>query len=316
MIPTYQQLKQALEETSKHVHKTPVLQSRLLDKACNAKVYLKAENFQKMGAFKMRGASYAISCLSKAQKKKGVATHSSGNFAQAVSLAAAVQGINAYLVMPQNAPEVKKAAVIDYGGKVIESGNAVLDREKMLEEVLVKTGATFVHPSNDMNVILGNGSAAAELIEAIPQLDMVLCPVGGGGLLAGTALAVHYFASGTLCYGVEPKNADDAHRSFHSGTIQPSINPDTIADGLRTCLGDRNFPIIQSFVEDIILVSEEEIKHALRFVMERLKIVIEPSSAVAVAGVLNNPDLVANKNIGIILSGGNVDLLQLSSLLC
>ena len=294
-----------------YIHKTPVLTSHLLNDLAGAELYFKCENFQKMGAFKMRGAANAILQLSAAQKLKGVVTHSSGNFAQAVSLAAKNCGIKAYIVMPKNAPKVKKEAVIGYGGIVIESESTPVAREQKAEEVVNETGATFIHPSNDIPVIIGQGTATIELLNLHPNLNFVLAPVGGGGLIAGTALAAHYFGKNCQTIAGEPLKVNDAYRSFKSGIIESNESTNTIADGLRTQLGTNNFPIIQKYVSDIICVSEPEIIEAMKLIWERLKIVVEPSSAVAFAAVLHDKIRFKNKKIGIILSGGNVDLANL-----
>ena len=293
------------------VHRTPVLQSRLLNALSGAELYFKCENFQRMGAFKMRGAINAISQLSAQQRAKGVVTHSSGNFAQAVALAAAELGVPAYIVMPSSAPQVKKTAVIGYGGKVSVSEPTLAAREAMASKIQGETGATFLHPSNDIPVILGQGTAAIELLEDHPELEVVLTPVGGGGLLAGTALAAHYYGNGCKVYAGEPMKADDAYRSLRSGKIETNESTNTLADGLRTQLGDNNFPIIQQLVEDIIRVEEDEIVAAMRLIWERMKIIIEPSCAVPFAAVLKRPELFAGKRVGIVLSGGNVDLNEL-----
>ena len=294
-----------------YIHQTPVLTSHLLNDLAGAELFFKCENFQKMGAFKMRGAANAILQLSGAQKLKGVVTHSSGNFAQAVALAAKSCGIKAYIVMPKNAPKVKKEAVIGYGGIVIESESTPVAREQKAEEVVNETGATFIHPSNDIPVIIGQGTATIELLNLHPNLNFVLAPVGGGGLIAGTALAAHYFGKNCQTIAGEPLKVNDAYRSFKSGIIESNESTNTIADGLRTQLGTNNFPIIQKYVSDIICVSEPEIIEAMKLIWERLKIVVEPSSAVAFAAVLHDKIRFKNKKIGIILSGGNVDLANL-----
>jgi len=295
-----------------YIHKTPVLSSQLINEIAGCNVFFKCENFQKMGAFKMRGATNAILNLSEEERNKGVVTHSSGNFAQALSLAANKIGIDAYIVMPKNAPQVKKNAVKEYKGNIIESESTPIAREQMAEKVKQETGATFIHPSNDDDVIHGQGTAAIELLEEQPQLDYIFTPVGGGGLIAGTALAAKYFSDKCKVIGGEPKNVDDAYRSLLSGKIEYNDgNSTTIADGLRTFLGDRNFPIIKEGVEKIIRVEEEEIINAMKLIWERMKIIIEPSSAVAFAALLKNKEDFKNKEVGIIISGGNVDITNL-----
>ena len=311
MIPSQQDVQQAFERVVSHVHQTPVLTSRLLDELSGASIFFKCENFQKMGAFKMRGAINAILQLPQADRAKGVVTHSSGNFAQAVSLAAKNLGIPAHIVMPNNAPQVKKDAVISYGGIIYESEATIAARQTMASQIQDKTGATFLHPSNDIDVILGQGTAAIELLQKHPSLQCIITPVGGGGLLAGSALAAKYFGSSVSIYGGEPLNADDAYRSFHSGEIQYNSQVHTIADGLRTHLGDKNFPIIKTLVTDIIRVEEQEIIAAMKLLWERLKIIIEPSCAVPFAALLKDKKTFAGKKVGIVLSGGNVDLTSL-----
>ena len=302
---------QVHERIKPYIHHTPVLTSRLINTIATANLYFKCENFQKMGAFKMRGATSAIMQLSENQKSKGVVTHSSGNFAQALSLAAQSLGVPAYIVMPKTAPQVKKDAVKDYGGAIIECEPTLEAREQTAKEIEQTKGATFIHPSNDLNVILGQGTAAKELLEDHPNLDYIFTPVGGGGLIAGTAIAVKYFGTNCKLIGGEPMEADDAFRSLKSGKIESNTTTDTIADGLKTQLGSINFPIIKQGVQQIIRVEEYEIKQAMRLIWERLKIVCEPSSAVALAAMLKEKRTFTNKNIGIIISGGNVDLSNL-----
>lgn len=305
-------LEKVLERIKPHIHRTPVLSSTLINEMLQTSIWFKCENFQKMGAFKMRGATNAILNLSEERKKKGVVTHSSGNFAQALSLAAKKLNVPAYIVMPDSAPEVKKAAVRTYEGKITECPSTLKDREETARKIQEETGATFVHPSNDIDVILGQGTAAMELLQDQPDLDYIICPVGGGGLIAGTALAVKFFGNKCKCIGGEPIEADDAWRSMQSGKIENNDVAHTIADGLKTQLGDKNFPIILENVEEIIRVSEEEIKFALRLIWERMKIIVEPSSAVALAAIIKQSDRFKHKKIGVVISGGNVDLNRLS----
>ena len=293
---------------SPYVHNTPILTSTLLEEMSGVKLLFKCENFQKMGAFKMRGATNAIMQLTKEQQERGVVTHSSGNFAQALSLAAKNLGVSAYIVMPNNAPKVKKEAVLAYGGIVTDCEPNIKAREKAAQEIVDAKGATFIHPSNDLDVILGNATAAMELLEVHPDLDVIVSPVGGGGLLAGTALAAHYFGNHCLVIGAEPQAADDAYRSLKSGQIETNNSADTVADGLRTQLGDVNFPILQKHVDRIIRVEEHEILKAMKILWERLKIVVEPSSAIVFAAVLKEKAYFEGKQVGIIISGGNVDL--------
>ena len=306
-----EELNQALARVQPYVHNTPVLTSTLLNRLSGAEIFFKCENFQRMGAFKMRGAVNAILQLPESTRKNGVVTHSSGNFAQALSLAAKSLGIPAYIVMPQNAPEAKKAAVADYGGDIVLCPPTLKDREETAQQIVEDKKATFIHPSNDRNVILGQGTAAHELLKAYPHLDYIITPVGGGGLLAGTALAAHFFGKECLTLAGEPLEADDAYRSLKSGKIESNTTVNTIADGLKTELGDQNFPVIQKHVKEIIRVDESEIKNAMKLIYERMKIVVEPSSAVAFAALLQKPQDFKNKRVGIILSGGNVDLSNL-----
>lgn len=298
-----------------HIHHTPVLTSKMLNQISGASLYFKCENFQRMGAFKMRGAVHAILQLSEEQKKKGVITHSSGNFAQALSLAAKTLGIKATIVMPENAPAVKKEAVKGYGGNIVECESTAIARELLAEKLVNETGATFIHPSNDLNVIIGQGTAAMELLEEIEGIKNIVTPVGGGGLIAGTALAANYFGKNVSVFGGEPEAMDDAYRSLESGKIETNApGATTIADGLRTNLGDINFPVIKEYVKEIIPVSENEIKEALQLIWERMKIIVEPSSAVALAAVLKRKDLFRNSRTGIIMSGGNVELKAISAI--
>ena len=291
-----------------HIHRTPVLSSRAINKISGADIQFKCENFQRGGAYKIRGATNAVLQLSDAQKKNGVVTHSSGNFAQALSLAAKSAGTEGFIVMPSNAPKVKKDAVREYGGEIIESGPEPMAREAMADKVLGEKQAVFIHPSNDEQVIVGQGTAAMELLEDHPDLDYIIVPVGGGGLIAGTALAAHHFGNACQVIGAEPFAVDDAFRSLKSGKIESNETTDTIADGLKTQLGDKSFPIIHKHVDTIIRVTEKEIVNAMRLIWERMKIVVEPSSAVALAAVLSEKDRFADKKVGIVVSGGNVDL--------
>ncbi len=294
-----------------YIYNTPILTSRLINEIVGADLFFKCENFQRMGAFKMRGATNAIMQLTEKQKSFGVITHSSGNFAQALSLAAQSLGVKATIVMPSTAPKVKKDAVIGYGGNIIECEPTLQAREKLVQQIVVDKGATFIHPSNDLDVILGQGTACKELLESQPDLDYVFTSVGGGGLIAGTALSAHYFGNNCKVIGGEPIEADDAYRSLQSGVIEHNVTTNTIADGLKTELGDINFPIIQKYVSRIILVSEKEIVNAMRLIWERMKIVVEPSSSVALAAIIKEKHVFKNKKIGVIISGGNVDLNKL-----
>jgi len=308
MSPSLDDIRQAAQRIRPYAHRTPVLTCENLNRQVGAQVFLKCENLQKVGAFKFRGACNATYALTDEEAVRGVATHSSGNHAQALALAARMRGIPAYIVMPGNAPDVKKAAVAGYGGQITFCEPTLEARESTLDRIRQKTGATVIHPYNNERVIAGQGTAALELLEDVPDLEVIIAPVGGGGLLSGTALAAKGLDPRTRVIAGEPEMADDAYRSMQAGQIIPSVNPKTIADGLLTSLGTLTFPIIQKHVEQIVTVSEAGIVAAMKFVWERAKIVIEPSSAVAV-GVLweRKVDLTGLK-VGIIISGGNVDL--------
>ncbi|HHM21360.1 MAG TPA: pyridoxal-phosphate dependent enzyme [Bacteroidetes bacterium] len=297
-----------------YIHRTPVLTSRAVNQLSGASVFFKCENFQKMGAFKMRGAANAILRLKEEERARGVATHSSGNFAQAVALAAQMLGVKAYIVMPSDSPKVKKEAVKGYGGQITECAPTLSAREERVQEVIRKTGATFIHPYNDFDVIAGQATVAMELLEEVPGLHFVIAPVGGGGLAAGTVLAAHFFSEMTKVVGAEPLGAGDAQQSLARGHIVLQTNPQTIADGLRTSLGDKTFPLLKKYLQRIILVEEHDIVHAMRLFMQRMKIVAEPSGAVPLAALLKDKEAFAGKKAGLIVSGGNVDLNQLGRL--
>ncbi len=300
------------ERISSYINKTPILTSGLINKIVPAKLYFKCENFQKMGAFKMRGATNAILQLSNEQKQKGIITHSSGNFAQAIALAAKSLNIKAYLVMPNNAAEVKKRAVRNYGGEIIECIPTLEGRESTTKKIIEEKGVTFVHSYNDINVIMGNATAGKELLEECPNLDCIIVPVGGGGLISGVALSASVFGNNCSVIGAEPLNVDDAYRSLLKGKIVPNKpTADTVADGLKTILGEVTFNIIRKYVEEIIRVTEREIINAMQLIWERMKIIIEPSSAVTLAAVLKSKQKFENKKVGLLLSGGNVDLSHL-----
>jgi len=273
-----------------------------------AKLYFKCENLQKAGAFKSRGACNAIFSLDEIQLRRGVCTHSSGNHAQALARAARLRNARAYIVMPETSPAVKVAGVKSYGGSITFCKPTLAAREETLRHIAEKHGALEIHPYNDLRIICGQATAAMELIEQTDKLDIIMAPVGGGGLLSGTALATKYFSRGTRIIAGEPEMANDAYRSFHNGVFVPSKNPKTIADGLLTSLGSLTFPIIMEYVDDIVCCSEESIVRAMRLIWERMKIVIEPSSAVPLACILEGKVNVKGKRAGIILSGGNVDM--------
>ncbi|MGB7062075.1 MAG: pyridoxal-phosphate dependent enzyme [Candidatus Zixiibacteriota bacterium] len=306
--PNLREVKATHERIGPYINQTLVLTCTSLDGMVGARLFFKCENFQKTGAFKFRGACNAVFLLSDKEASRGVVTHSSGNFAAALALAARERGITARIVMPSNAPAVKVAAVKGYGGIITFCEPTLKSREKTAEKVIEKTGATFIHPYNDHHIIAGQGTASLELLEEIPDLDFLLAPVGGGGLLSGTAITAKGLNPRIKVIGCEPKNADDAYRSMKAGRIIPSENPNTIADGLRTSLGDKTFPIIRDLVDRILLATEEEIIKAMRLIFERMKIVAEPSAAVPLAVLLSDQLNVAKKRVGIIVSGGNVDL--------
>ena len=308
--PSLESIKEAHKKIASYIHYTPLLTSESINQMTNAEVYFKCENFQKVGAFKARGAMNAVLSLQKEELLKGVCTHSSGNHAQALALAARENGSKAFIVMPRTSPKVKKDAVIGYGAKVIECEPTLEAREATVEQVIQQTGAVFIHPYNNYDVIAGQATAAKEIVEELQgsSLDYLLTPVGGGGLLSGTALAAHFLSPTTKVIGCEPKGADDAYQSFIKKRFIPSRNPKTIADGLLTSLGDKTFEIILKHVDQILTVSDTQILEALYLTWERMKIVIEPSSAVCLAAVLNNKELFHGKRVGIILSGGNVDI--------
>lgn len=311
VVPSKDQIVSAARRIAFGIHRTPILESAFLNGRFQTSLFFKCENFQKVGAFKSRGAVNAVFSLDDEEAKKGVATHSSGNHAQALARAAALRKIPAYIVMPDNAPRVKIDAVKGYGGIITFCRPTLEARESTLQKVVAGTGAVEIHPYDNLKVIEGQATAAMELLEEHPGLDIILCPVGGGGLLSGTALAAHYFSDTTRVIACEPAGADDAFRSFKSGKLVLSVEPKTIADGLLTSLGKITFPIIRKFVDDIVTVKEESIIESMRLIFERMKIVVEPSSAVPLAAVLENKIDVKGKRVGIILSGGNVDLSHL-----
>jgi threonine dehydratase len=306
--PKLEQILDAAARIAPYLRRTPVYTSSSLDAMSGATLFFKCENLQKAGAFKARGATNAVFSLTDREAEPGVATHSSGNHAAALALAARLRGIKAYVVMPENAPAVKQRAVAGYGAEIARCRPTLAAREEKLREVIARTGAAVVHPYDDERVIAGQGTAALELCDEVPDLDVVIAPVGGGGLLSGTALAVRGVSPGTCVLGAEPEMADDAFRSMQAGRIIPSAYPETVADGLRTSLGELTFPIIQQYVDAIVTVSEADIIAAMRLTWERMKLLIEPSAAVPLAAILSGRAVPAGKRVGIILSGGNVDL--------
>jgi threonine dehydratase len=301
-------IESAAERIAPYIHTTPILTNKSINDLFGVDLYFKCENFQKIGAFKIRGGMNASLQLSTEQLSKGVATHSSGNHAQALAFAAKMLGIKAYIVMPESSPQVKVDAVKGYGAEVTICASNQAARESTLQAIVDKTGATFIHPYDNDEVITGQATCVKEIIEALPNLDIVVTPVGGGGLLSGTCLGAHFFKPGLQVYAGEPEGAADAVLSIQSGKVEKAPFINTIADGLMTTLSERTLEIIKTHVTDILLVSDEEIKAALRLVYERMKIIIEPSCAVPLAAVLKNSHLFKGKKVGIILSGGNVDL--------
>lgn len=311
MIPDKLTIIESAERIKPLIHRTPVLTCNTINGITGGSLFFKCENFQKAGAFKSRGATNAVFQLSEADLKRGVATHSSGNHAAALALAAKRRGIQAHIVMPDNSSKIKIKAVEGYGGLITFCESTLQSREDTLNKVISKTGAIEIHPYNNYQIIAGQATAALEMLEDFPDLNLIIAPVGGGGLLSGTALAARYFGNQTHVIAAEPERADDAYRSFISRAFVPSVSPDTIADGLRTSLGTLTFPIIMENVDDIVTVSESGIITAMRLIWERMKILVEPSSAVPLAVILEGKIDVSGKKTGIILSGGNVDLNEL-----
>lgn len=305
---TKEAIESAATRIAPYIHTTPILTNKSINELYGLDLYFKCENFQKIGAFKIRGGMNASLQLTPEELSKGVATHSSGNHAQALAFAAKMLGVKAYIVMPESSPQVKVNAVKGYGAEVSICASNQAARESTLQTIVDKTGATFIHPYDNDEVITGQATCVKEMIEAIPDIDIVVTPVGGGGLLSGTCLGAHYFKPGLKVYAGEPEGAADAVLSVQSGKVEKAPFVNTIADGLMTTLSERTLAIIKTHVSDILLVSDEEIKAALRLVYERMKIIIEPSCAVPLAAVLKNPTLFKGKKVGIILSGGNVDL--------
>lgn len=306
-IPSLTDMLTAHERIKPHIHRTPVLTSHVIDELAGAKLFFKCENFQKAGAFKVRGASNAVFGLSDAQASKGVATHSSGNHGSCLSYAAGRRGIPCTVVMPRTAPQVKKDAVRGYGGKVVECEPSTSSREAVFAEVVAETDAEFVHPYNDPRVIAGQGSCSKELIEQVDTLDAVIAPIGGGGMVSGTCLTLSSLAPHIQIYAAEPEQADDAYRSFKAGRIIADDAPNTVADGLKVPLKELTWHFVSNHVSDILTASEEEIMDAMRLIWKRMKIVMEPSSAVPLATILKNRDVFAGKHVGVIVTGGNVD---------
>jgi len=306
--PTFSDIKTAAERIAPFAEKTPVLTCSAINEMVDAKLYFKCENFQKVGAFKFRGACNAVFSLTDEQASKGVATHSSGNHAAALALSGKLRGIPVHIVMPSNAPENKKQAVEGYGGKITYCEPKVHAREVTLKKVIDKTHSIEIHPYNDKRTISGQGTVALELLQSHPDLDVIITPIGGGGLISGTCIAAKGLNPNVTIIGAEPKGADDAFLSLEKGEIVPQLNPNTIADGLLSSLGTKTFPIIYKHVSKIITVSENEIIRAMRLLWERLNIIIEPSSAVVLGALMKHPEENIGNKIGVILSGGNADL--------
>ena len=307
-IPTLDDMLVARARIAPHIHRTPVLTSRFLNEATGAELFFKCENLQKAGAFKARGASNAVFGLSDEQAARGVATHSSGNHGTCLSYAAGRRGIPCTVVMPRTAPQAKKDAVRGYGGRVVECEPSTSSREAVFAEVVAETGAEFVHPYNDWRVIAGQATCSAELIEQVEGLDAVVAPIGGGGMISGTCLTLSNLAPGVKIYAAEPEQADDAYRSFKAGHIIADDAPETVADGLKVPLKELTWHFVKSHVTDILTASDPEIVEAMKLIWKRMKIVMEPSSAVPLATILKNPETFAGKRVGIIITGGNVDL--------
>jgi threonine dehydratase len=310
-IPTYDDVLAAHDRVRPYIHRTPVLTSTYFNDLTGAELFFKCENFQKAGAFKVRGASNAVFGLSEEMAARGVATHSSGNHALSLSYAAGRRGIKATVVMPRTAPEAKKAAVRGYGGEVLECEPSTAAREAMLEELVARTGADFVHPYNDHRVIAGQATCSKELYEEVEGLDTIVAPIGGGGMISGTCLTTQNLSPTTQIIAAEPKNADDVYRSFHAGHMIEDDSPQTIADGLKVSLRPRTWHFVSNYVNDVLLATEEEIIDAMYLTWQRMKIVIEPSCAVPLAVILKNKEMFSGKRVGVIITGGNVDLKKL-----
>lgn len=309
--PTKQNILETHERIIKQIRHTPILTSSTLNSIFGCELYFKCENFQKVGAFKFRGASSAVLSLSDKELQSGVATHSSGNHAAALALAAKMKNISAFIVMPKTAPQIKKNAVQGYDAKIIFCEPTLQAREEALNKIVEETGASFIHPYDNYSVIAGQATCAKEIYDELNDLDFIIAPVGGGGLLSGTCLSTNYFSLRTKVIGAEPKGADDAFRSIRDGKIYPSVNPKTICDGLLTNLSEKTFSILRKNVNEILTVEEASIINAMRMIWERMKIIVEPSSAVTLAVIMENKEMFSGKKVALILSGGNVDLQKL-----
>ena len=311
MQVTRESILEAHKRIKPYIHQTPVLTNATINAIAGSDLYFKCENFQKIGAFKIRGGMNAVLSLPKEKRSKGIATHSSGNHAQAIAFAALQVGTKAYIVMPNNSPKVKVDAVKGYGAEITFCEPNQQAREATLQEIVDRTGAEFVHPYNDYRVINGQATCAIELMNEVSAIDHIITPVGGGGLLSGTLMAAHYFFPTVTIYAGEPEGAADAVISVKSGKIEKAPYVKTIADGLLTTLGDKTFPIIKNFVKEILVVNDEEIKAAMKLVYERMKIIAEPSSLVTLAAILKNKSRFSGRKVGLIITGGNVDLSKL-----
>jgi len=309
--PTKQDILEAHERIFKQIHRTPILTSLTLNSILGCELYFKCENFQKVGAFKFRGASNAVLSLSETELQSGVATHSSGNHAAALALAAKMKNVPSYIVMPKTAPQIKKNAVQGYGAKIIFCEPTLQAREEALNKVVEETGSAFIHPYDNYSIIAGQATCAKEIYDELNNLDFIIAPVGGGGLLSGTCLSTKYFSSKTKVIGAEPKEADDAFRSIRDGKIYPSINSKTVCDGLLTNLCEKTFSILRNNVNEILTAEEGSIINAMKMIWERMKIIVEPSSAVTLAIISENKEKFSGKKVALILSGGNVDLTKL-----
>ena len=313
LFPTLASIKKTHELIKPYIHRTPVLTCQSINELTGIEFYFKCENLQKIGAFKIRGATNAILQMPQDERDKGVATHSSGNHAQAVALGAKLNGMKAWIVMPETSPKVKLNAVKGYGAKVIMCKPTLAARQETLNEVVAEVGASFIHPFDDWRVITGQATTAKEFIEDAPQLDVIVPPVGGGGLASGTALTTHYLSPKTEVVLGEPEGANDAWKSFQSGKVEPPVNHKSIADGLLTSLSEKTFAVIRQYAKEVITVTEQEIVDAMQLIWERMKIVVEPSGAVPLAAVLKRKEDFQGKKVGIIISGGNVDLKKVLS---
>jgi threonine dehydratase len=310
-VPTLDDIHAAHKRIKPFIHRTPVLSSTQINQIFGAEIYFKCENFQKVGAFKFRGATNAVMQLSEKEKKSGVVTHSSGNHAAALAHAAFMAGVKAYIVMPESAPEVKKNAVAGYGAEITFCKPTLQAREEAAEEIISRTGAMLIHAYDNFNVICGQGTSAVELLEEKPDLEIIIAPIGGGGLMSGVSTAARGISPGIKIFGAEPLNANDAYKSFTTGKIVPSVSPNTIADGLLTSLSEMTFAVISKNMDNIYTVTERSIIECMQLIWERMKIIVEPSSATTLAVIKENRDLFSGKKTGLIISGGNVDLKNL-----